>query len=455
MALWLAGLAVPEFRSRAPESTFRGLVLVAVALAPLAYIALYFQDYARPAHHTPSAGVWPSLQIASQALTMAFGLVTKPLWPVSAIVMIAFGLWCVGRLFDLLKRPSDRDAALGLLLVLGATAVILFAIGWGRSGLDADVGAEVHGYTMGFWARYAFLAWPAIGVGYFLALRWSPLVEGRRVQQGLFVVALLAFGPNMGFGAWNGIWRFDFQNVIFRAARSGLTVEQMLLRPEPFAAVGGGLLWGGNEEVGPLLLWGVGEDAAIDRGLRRLRDVGFNDFRFLAPDDPSAPAEAPPLLPGSNRRVPVAVWWVLAGLVLVPSAYWLWRVTHDVRVERARELFRLQHERLERMFLAAATRTGLPRGLRWTSCEFAGDVELARERGTGRLLALVPVTIRFTAVEGGDMEGLPAVDLPRHATAVFELVRGHWEATGRAVFNLLPLDALKHFGERYERLEGH
>jgi hypothetical protein len=68
----------------------------------------------------------------------------------------------------------------------------------------------------------------------------------------------------------------------------------------------------------------------------------------------------------------------------------------------------------------------------------AQAVAFARERATGQLAALASVTIQFEAVEGGDMEGLPAVGNLRDASAVFFFHRGRWHTAGRAVFNLNP-----------------
>src|SRR6266852_4635272 len=79
------------------------------------------------------------------------------------------------------------------------------------------------------------------------------------------------------------------------------------------------------------------------------------------------------------------------------------------------------------------------------------QVELARERKTGQLVALVPVTIQFEAIEGSDMEGLPAVANLRNASAVFFFHRGQWLTVGKAVFNLNPVEVIQHFKNRYER----
>ena len=148
--------------------------------------------------------------------------------------------------------------------------------------------------------------------------------------------------------------------------------------------------------------------------------------------------------------IPVAL---LAGGVLVGVA---WRpLRHfgrEVQVERARELFRLQRERIEAQFLTAAQATGKPRGLRWKECQFETALELARDRQTGQLVGLVPVTIQFEAIEGSDMEGHDAVANLRAASAVFFFERGQWRSAGKAVFNMGPDEALRHFKNQYERI---
>jgi hypothetical protein len=150
----------------------------------------------------------------------------------------------------------------------------------------------------------------------------------------------------------------------------------------------------------------------------------------------------------------VWVWTGLgsvAGLVLVVLAVWLlWRVGNSVH--EARILFEMQRPVLQRRYFEAAARSGKPRGLRWKACEWAAGAEFARERATGQLAALVPVTIQFEAVEGSDMEGLPAVGNLRNASAVFFYHQRQWHTTGKTVFNLNPDEALNHFKYQYERL---
>ena len=149
--------------------------------------------------------------------------------------------------------------------------------------------------------------------------------------------------------------------------------------------------------------------------------------------------------------------WLLLLPVPVIAALLAWRplrsFSREVQAERAREAFKLQRERLEANFIQAAEATGKPRGLHWREIDWDDKVLFARERRTGQLAALVGATIKFEAVEGGDMEGLPAVGNLRNASAVFFHEQGRWLATGRTVFNLNPDEVIEHFAQQYERIE--
>jgi hypothetical protein len=130
---------------------------------------------------------------------------------------------------------------------------------------------------------------------------------------------------------------------------------------------------------------------------------------------------------------------------------WLRRAPN---IQQASKLFVQQREYLEAKFFTAASRSGKPRGLRWKECDWDSSVAFARERTTGNLAALVGVTIQFEAIEGSDMEGLPAVGNLRHASAAFFFHQGKWQTIGKALFNLAPNEALEHFKELYEPVSG-
>jgi hypothetical protein len=153
-------------------------------------------------------------------------------------------------------------------------------------------------------------------------------------------------------------------------------------------------------------------------------------------------------------------WYVPPAVAVLALCVWLFRRRQSVhawgrefQVARARELFALQRERLEGLFLKAAAATGKPRGLRWVRCDFDSALVFAREKLTRQLVGLVSVTIQFEAIEGSDMEGLAAVGNLRNATAVFSFTSGHWQTSGKAVFNLNPPEVLNHFQKDYEPVQ--
>ena len=120
-------------------------------------------------------------------------------------------------------------------------------------------------------------------------------------------------------------------------------------------------------------------------------------------------------MPHATSNFSERPWW-LAGIaavaILIAGAIWLRRFGHAVQLERAREFFRLQHERYEERLLAAAAATGKPRGLLWVRAVIIGDALLARDAKRS-ILALVPVVIDFEPVEGSDMDSSCAAETVR------------------------------------------
>lgn len=153
------------------------------------------------------------------------------------------------------------------------------------------------------------------------------------------------------------------------------------------------------------------------------------------------------------------MWWILlpvAGLTVAAAGVFLWRpvreILGEVQMERARELFHLQRERLEAKFVDLAAASGKPKGLEWADCDWADEVVFARDRQSGMLTALVGVIVRFEAVPGGPMEDVEAVANLRNATGVFFYRRGQWATSGRALFNLNPDEALAHLQDQFQPL---
>lgn len=154
----------------------------------------------------------------------------------------------------------------------------------------------------------------------------------------------------------------------------------------------------------------------------------------------------------------LAWWWI--GIIAVSvlccavglAAFFLSRHQRHSLVQ-ARETFHRRREWLEADFLTQASESGKPRGLRWADCDFEDQVAFARDRRTGRFRALVGVTIRFEAMEGGGMEDVEAVGNLKAATVVFRLDGPAWKADSRAFFNLSPSQTIEHYNNELETVE--
>lgn len=149
------------------------------------------------------------------------------------------------------------------------------------------------------------------------------------------------------------------------------------------------------------------------------------------------------------------VWIVLVTLVTVCVALagFLPRMLAARRRQRlidTRVSFHHRREWLEAKFFDLASSSGLPRGLRWTNCDFSDEVALARDRESRDLSAFVAVTISFEAIEGGDMEEVEAVNNLRAATAVFRHDGKQWFTEGRVIMNLEPVEAIERFNQALE-----
>lgn len=152
------------------------------------------------------------------------------------------------------------------------------------------------------------------------------------------------------------------------------------------------------------------------------------------------------------------LWIALAaGLMLAIVAVRLWitsrKTRHREQLRSAVAAFEGRLPALADEFHAAASATGKPRGLRWKSCDFGDSAQFAIDRVSDELYALAPVTISFEAVEGGGMEEVEAVGNLRTASAVFVHRDGDWTTDGRAVFNLEPAEAIKHYDQSLRPLE--
>jgi len=404
VALWVGYLAVIVRRT---GENGKALKLVVLALLPAAYIAMYFVGYVRPPLHPPLSRDPVAVgMVTGEVLAMALGIGISGVWGVVLaveVLLIAASGWLM---FSL--QREDRTSAFGLVAVVAGICGVALAIGFGRGSMGND---------MGLWSRYSFLTWPLLGAVFLVWVKagekWVPM---------LFCLAsALAFTPNLGTGVILGSSIREHYQKMEIDTLQGIPVESIVVRNFPESP-------------------NVGQTDRAIHGIELLRNANVGIFS-----------------PDGNPTGPRWGWLIPVGVVLLLIAVrWGWHLVKAVLTERARELFRLQHERFEEQLLKAAAETGLPRGLRWVKCEITGDAVLARDVTNNGIAALVPVVVQFAPEEGSDMEDNPMAREPRPATAVFAFHRGTWTTSGRVIFNHTPQQTLVAFAKQFRLIEhGH
>ena len=404
VAAWVAYLAVLVWRD---GEKARALALVGLALLPVAYIGVYFVGYERPPGHLPPSRDPVAVgMVAGEVLAMAVGIGVSGIWWAVFAAELALIVATVALLFP--PNLKDRTSALGLVAVGVGVCGVALAIGVGRAPMGLG----------GLWSRYGLLAWPLLGAVYLVwakaGRKWVPIL--------LCFAAALAFPTNLGTGMLNGATIRTHYARLNIDSRLGFPAEAIVERNFPDSPNAGQV------------------DRAI-HGIPLLRAANVGTF---APEGATGEANWGWFLP------------VCAVVLLVLAVRWGWHLCKAVMTERARELFRLQHERFEEQLLKAAAATGLPRGLRWVTCQITGDAVLVRDAANNGIVALVPVVVQFAPEEGSDMEDNPVAREPRPATAVFAFHRGTWATAGRVVFNHTPEQTAAAFAQQFRVIEhGH
>ena len=123
------------------------------------------------------------------------------------------------------------------------------------------------------------------------------------------------------------------------------------------------------------------------------------------------------------------------------------------RPDRLLWQFERHHESLQLQYFERASSTGLPRGLRWLSCDWLAAQILLRDRTTNQPNLLVSINLRFEAIEGSEMEDVAAVANVRDACAVFQWQDNAWTTSGRTLFNMNPEEAKQRLAASYEPME--
>lgn len=220
VVLWLAFVAFGVWRSGAKGNA---LLLFALALAPVAYLAVYFQGYHRPEHHpAPSSDVVKVATVAGEVLAVSLGMGLSLVWQVVAAALVVIGSLTLVAVAKRWKEPAERLSVVGLLAVAAGVTGVALAVGVGRAGFDTWE-------QMGLWSRYSMLSWPLLATAY---LAWAKL-GGKWVPVALCVAAALAFPGNTGTGMTNGAAvRGDYTEIAADAA-AGLSAEQITDETDP------------------------------------------------------------------------------------------------------------------------------------------------------------------------------------------------------------------------------
>lgn len=130
----------------------------------------------------------------------------------------------------------------------------------------------------------------------------------------------------------------------------------------------------------------------------------------------------------------------------------LWRQRRRAQTLLLARRFAYQREQLEAKLLDLASEAGEPEGYRWLDADFLGPVSFARDRGTGRLTALVEVVIDLAPLDSEDGSDQDEATDRRRATAVFHVHRRRWTTSGRVLFNMSPTEAVHRLQDQYEAL---
>ncbi len=186
IAVWLCCSAVLIIRSDKAQARRNGSLVLGMALLTLMLVPLYFIGYEKVPYHLSSPGWRATFMTCIQFLTMGFGPAVRSLWPLSGISMLCLLLLCSAiLLIVVLRRPVERNRALGLFMFLGAMGSLALGLGLGRDGFEP---------------RYITLSVPASLCIYFVLLIYAPPKVNHVLCFILFLITSLTLWPNTRFG---------------------------------------------------------------------------------------------------------------------------------------------------------------------------------------------------------------------------------------------------------------
>jgi hypothetical protein len=210
LSLVLVGSGVFQWRSGDSRRRRAGLWILAMSVAALMLVPLYFVGLEKPHYRAYETTARDALKWGTKFLVTGIGpKFMQFTWPYSGLAMLAL-LAASSLILCVLcwTRPQERFRAAGLLCFMAGVGCLALAMGWGRGGAwdNAD-------YT-----RHTLLVIPALcGLYLIWTIDRSPL--SRLVQMSLFSVVCVALGPNMRDG------RATIAVTRSRAERTGRLIQ--------------------------------------------------------------------------------------------------------------------------------------------------------------------------------------------------------------------------------------
>ncbi len=257
LALWLAFVGVLHCRAADAASRRLGWLVLGLIAAALLLAGLYSIGFQHSSKGAPSCKPSAVLECGLEVLSMLFGH-TEVMWRYRAW-LVPVVLLCAGVVWGAAwRRPREPVVQLGFLAFLLGMGCLVGAVAWGR----ADFG-----WGVGFAPRYATLMIPLGCCLYFLWERYGSAPGARTAQTVLFLLAAMAFLPNLKEALAGGHARqiagADFAAALASRIPPGLLAERDAGRTYP-----------------------ASDQGYLAYCLRLLRDARVGDFRSLPEDLP-------------------------------------------------------------------------------------------------------------------------------------------------------------------------
>ncbi len=213
MLAFVAYLGVSRLRSGDLHGRRDALVLLAGCVAASLVAVLYFVDFHRIPSHPGMRSAGGVVRTVAEVLSLAIGPGIQSMWPVAAGgVVVAVAAAVIFAAAVAFARPSDREHAIALLAAMAAFALLIVAVGYGRSGF---------GPGQGFSFRYAIFAAPLLCCAYLSISMFATDARGRFVRTMLLLAIVTVLPANTRIGITYGIDRADRADVLTAAIDAG------------------------------------------------------------------------------------------------------------------------------------------------------------------------------------------------------------------------------------------